>query len=46
MRSTSLAIRVSDDSMEPVLTKGSYAFVELNTPLDNRDIGLFNYKNE
>ena len=46
MRSASLAIRVSDNSMEPILTCGSYAFVELNTPLDNKDIGLFNYKNE
>lgn len=46
MRSASLAIRVPDDSMEPILTTGSYAFVELNTPLDSKDIGLFNYKNE
>lgn len=46
MRSASLAIRVPDDSMEPILTTGSYAFVELNTPLNSKDIGLFNYKNE
>lgn len=46
MSSASFAIRVPDDSMEPVLTSGSYAFVELNTPLNNRDIGLFSYKNE
>lgn len=46
MSSASFAIRVPDDSMEPVLTAGSYAFVELNTPLNNRDIGLFSYKNE
>lgn len=46
MRSASLAIRVQDDSMEPILTAGSYAFVELNTPLNNKDIGLFNYNNE
>lgn len=46
MRSASLAVRVPDDSMEPSLTAGSYAFVELNTPLNNKDIGLFNYNNE
>lgn len=46
MSSASLAIRVPDDSMEPLLTSGSYAFVEFNTPLNSKDIGLFNYKNE
>ena len=46
MASASLAIRVPDNTMEPILTSGSYAFVEINTPLNNRDIGLFNYNNE
>lgn len=46
MRTASLAIRVPDDSMEPKLTSGSYAFVELNSPLDSKDIGLFEYQNK
>lgn len=46
MKTASLAIRVSDDSMEPQLTSGSYAFVEFNSPLNSKDIGLFEYKNE
>ena len=46
MASAALAIRVPDNTMEPILTSGSYAFVEINTPLNNRDIGLFNYNNE
>lgn len=46
MKSASLAIRITDDSMEPKLPIGSYAFVEFNTPLDNRDIGLFEYQNK
>lgn len=46
MKTASLAIRVPDNSMEPKLTSGSYAFVEFNTPLENKDIGLFNYKNK
>ena len=46
MASASLAIRVPDNTMEPILTSGSYAFVEINTPLNNKDIGLFNYKSE
>lgn len=37
----SLAIKVNDDSMTPRLEKGSYAFIEFNTPLENKDIGLF-----
>ena len=40
----SLAIKVPDQSMEPKLQKDVYAFVELNAPLNNRDIGLFDYK--
>lgn len=42
--SASMALKISDDSMEPSLIKGSYAFVELNSPLDSHDIGLFYYK--
>ncbi len=32
--------------MEPSLEKGSYAFVELNSLLDNKEIGLFNLNNK
>lgn len=39
----SIAIKVIDDVMEPSLKKDSYCFVELNVPLDNKDIGLFKY---
>ncbi|MGN1327208.1 MAG: helix-turn-helix domain-containing protein [Clostridia bacterium] len=46
MKNATFAIRISDNSMEPVLPSGSYAFVELNTPLDNKDIGLFEYNNK
>lgn len=46
IKTASLAIRVPDDSMEPKLTSGSYAFVEFNTPLNNKDIGLFKYENK
>lgn len=46
MKTASIAIRVPDDSMEPKLTSGSYAFVEFNAPLENKDIGLFEYKNK
>lgn len=41
--SAALAIKVPDNSMEPKLPKDVYAFVELNSPLNNREIGLFEY---
>lgn len=46
MRTATLAIRVPDDSMEPDLTSGSYAYVELNAPLNSKDIGLFEYNHK
>lgn len=42
----SLAIKVNDDLMEPALSFNSYAFVELNSPLSNKEIGLFFYNNK
>lgn len=42
----SIAVKITDSSMEPKLKKDSYAFIEFNTPLDNRDIGLFYYDNK
>lgn len=42
----SIALKVNDDVMEPTLKKDSYAFVELNVPLDNKDIGVFRFNNE
>ena len=41
----SVALKVNDDSMEPALLKGSYAFVEFNSPLSSKEIGLFYYNN-
>ena len=42
--SASLAVKINDKSMEPRLEEGTYAFIEFNTPLDNKDIGLFECK--
>ena len=39
--SSSIAFRVPDDSMDPVYPKDSYVYVEFNTPLNNKDYGLF-----
>ena len=35
------SLKVADHAMQPKITKDSYVFVELNSPLDNKDIGLF-----
>lgn len=39
--SASLAVKVPDDSMEQTFKKGEYIFIEFNSPLDNKDVGLF-----
>lgn len=39
--SASLAIKINNNSMEPTFKKNSYVFVEFNSPLDNKDIGVF-----
>lgn len=39
----SVALKIQDDVMEPTFIKNSYAFLELNVPLNNNDIGLFEY---
>lgn len=46
MPSASLAVKISDNSMEPTFKKGTYAFVELNSLLNNKEIGLFSLDNE
>ena len=37
----SLAIKINDTSMEPTLKKGSIVYIELNSLLDSKDIGVF-----
>ena len=39
----SIALKIEDDAMAPRLEKGVYAFIEFNTPLDNKDIGLIEF---
>lgn len=42
----SMAFRIKDNSMEPKLKENSYAFLELNVPLENRNFGLFEFNGE
>ena len=39
--SSAIALKITDDSMEPTFKKDSYVFVEFNTPLNSKDYGLF-----
>ena len=42
----SFAIKVPDNSMEPILNKDSIVFVEIAGLLENKDYGLFNVDNK
>ena len=44
--SSAIALKIKDDSMTPTIAKNSYVFVEFNSPLSNKDIGLFSYNNK
>lgn len=37
----SYAIKVEDNSMNPKIKEGEYVFIEMNAPLSNKSIGLF-----
>ncbi len=39
---SAIAIKVQDDAMSPFLNKDTYVFLEFNTPLNSKEIGLFN----
>ncbi len=41
MASASLAIKINDNSMEPTIKNGEYAFIEFNSLLNNKEVGLF-----
>ena len=44
--SSAIAIKINDNSMEPTFSKDSYVYVELNSPLNSKDYGVFEYNGE
>ncbi len=44
MQSASFVLQVNNDEMNSKLKMGSYAYIEMNAPLNNKDIGLFEYE--
>lgn len=43
MVNAAVALKIKDDVMAPKLEPGTYAYLEFNTPLENKDIGLFDF---
>lgn len=41
--SSAIAVKLNDDAMKPTFNKDAYVFVEFNSPLENKNIGLFCY---
>lgn len=46
MPSAAIAVKMPDDSMNKSFEKGSYIFIEFNSPLNSKDYGLFNYNDQ
>jgi len=44
--SASLAVEVADNSMQPTFNVKDYVFIEQNTLLNNKEIGIFNLNNK
>ena len=44
--SASLAVEVTDNAMQPTLNPKDYVFIEQNTLLNNKEIGIFNLNNK
>lgn len=44
--SASIAIKITDDSMLNTFDLNTFAYIEFNSPIENNDIGLFQYQNQ
>lgn len=44
--SASLALKVPDDAMDSLFKESEYIFIEFNSPLNNKDVGLFSVNGE
>lgn len=42
----SFAVKMPDNSMSPKIKQNEYIFIEINTPLSNKNIGLFEIENK
>lgn len=44
--SSAIALKVNDNSMESTFKQDSYVYIEFNTPLNNKEYGLFSYNDK
>lgn len=44
--SSAIALKIPDDSMSSIFEKGSYVYVEFNTPLNSKEYGVFSYNDK
>lgn len=42
----SFAYKVKDNAMNPIISENSYAYIEINGLVQNKDVGLFKYNGE
>ena len=45
-QNATFALKINNDEMAPKLKEGSLVYVELNSPLNNKDIGIFEYNDK
>lgn len=44
--SASLAVKMPDNSMEPTYKQGEYLYIEFNSPLNSKDVGIFSFNDQ
>ena len=44
--SSAIALKINDNAMEETFPKNTYVYVEFNTPLNNKEYGLFSYNDQ
>lgn len=44
--SAAVAVKMPDNTMEPTFKEGEYLFLELNTPLNSKEYGIFSYNDK
>ncbi len=46
MQNATFVLKINNDDMSPRFKENSFIYVEMNTPLNNKDIGIFEYKDK
>ena len=44
MENATFALKINNEDMSPKFKLGSIVYVEMNTPINNKDIGIFEYE--